>query len=305
MIVLLASIDSFLSSRIMTDLFYGLADGVIYALVALSLVIIWQSTHVLNFAQGAMATFATFVGMTQLDRGLNWWVCFAIAILFGFLFGGFTERVLIRPLYGKPEINPIVVMVGLLGLLEAIGQTFWSSSTRNYPAPFSQDYWQLHGHLVALSAWVIFEFFLAIVIMVSILILFQYTNVGLRLRAAALAPEVARLLGVRVNRMLTLGWMVASAVGTIAAIIVTAGTGGLNVNVMDAFFVSGFIAAAIGGLDSPVGAVIGGIVLGVTTAFVRDFWSGNAAQLTPLVALLVVLMIRPEGLFSKSTARRV
>ena len=289
----------------MSDLFAGITQGILYALVALSLVIIWRSTNVLNFAQGAMAMFATYVGMTQIDRGVGFWWCLLISVAVGLVFGGVTERVLIRPLYGKPEINPIVVMVGFLGLLEALAQAIWTSTPRNIPSPFSQVYFLVDGHRVLLNPYLIFQLVLATGIMLGIAALFRFTKLGLQLRAAATAPEVARLLGVRVNRMLTLGWILASGIGSLTAVVVASQGSNLVPTLMDGFFVSGFIAAALGGLDSPVGAVVGGLSLGIATEFVRSYWSENAAQLVPLLILILVLMLRPQGLFSRDALRRV
>jgi branched-chain amino acid transport system permease protein len=300
---------AFLTSRFMSDVFLGLTSGAIYATVALSLVLIWRSTNVLNFAQGAMSMFASYIGLTELDRHVPFYWCVAIAILAGFLIGGATERVLVRPLYGKPEINPIVVMVGFLGLLVAVAAALWKGSgygsSRFITEPFSTVNFEYHGNTINISPFAIFQVSIAIIVMVAIGLLFRYTNLGLKLRASAANPEVARLLGVRVNRMLTLGWMLASAVGAAAAVAVGTSNAGLDPHMMDAVFVSGFIAAAIGWLESPVGAVVGGFALGITSQFVLDYWSTNVAPIVPLVLLLVVLMVRPQGIFTRATARRV
>jgi branched-chain amino acid transport system permease protein len=289
----------------MHNIFGGLATGVIYSLVALSLVIIWQSTHVLNFAQGAMAMMATYIGMTEIDRGVGYWWCVIISVAVGMALGGLTERVLIRPLYGKPEINPIVVMVGFLGVLEALAAGIWTSTTRNIAEPFSQIYYQDHGHLVFLSAFIVFQIVLAIGIMLGVAALFRFTKLGLQLRASALAPEVSRLLGIRVGRMLTIGWMLSAGVGAIAAVIVASGNFGLFPTDMDGIFVAGFIAAAIGGLESPMGAVAGGLLIGLAEQFILAYWSPNVAPLGGIIILVVALMIRPQGLFSKTVSRRV
>jgi branched-chain amino acid transport system permease protein len=289
----------------MHNIFGGLATGVIYSLVALSLVIIWQSTHVLNFAQGAMAMFATYIGMTEIDRGIGYWWCVIISVVVGMALGGLTERVLIRPLYGKPEINPIVVMVGFLGVLEALAAAIWTSTTRNITEPFSQIYYQDHGHLVFLSAFIVFQILLAIGIMLLVAALFRFTKLGLQLRASALAPEVSRLLGIRVGRMLTIGWMLSAGVGAIAAVIVASGNFGLFPTDMDGIFVAGFIAAAVGGLESPIGAVAGGLLIGLAEQFILAYWSPNVAPLGGIIILVLALMIRPQGLFSKSVSRRV
>ena len=289
----------------MHNIFGGLAQGVIYSLVALSLVIIWQSTHVLNFAQGAMAMLATYIGMTQIDRGIGYWWCLVISVVVGMVFGGVTERVLIRPLYGKPEINPIVVMVGFLGVIEAVATAIWTSTTRNIAAPFSQVFFQSHGNLVYLSPFIIFQVILAVVIMLLVAALFRFTKLGLQLRASALAPEVARLLGVRVNRMLTIGWILSAGVGAIAAVILASGSFGRFPTDMDGVFVAGFIAAAVGGLESPIGAIAGGLLIGLAEQFILAYWSPNVAPLGGIIILVVALMIRPQGIFTRTVGRRV
>jgi branched-chain amino acid transport system permease protein len=289
----------------MHNIFGGLAQGVIFSLVALSLVIIWQSTHVLNFAQGAMAMFATYVGLTEIGRGVGYWWCVLLSVVVGMALGGATERVLIRPLYGKPEINPIVVMVGFLAVLEAVATSIWTSTARTIAAPFSQIYFQSHGKLVLLSPFIIFQIVLAIGIMLLVAALFRFTKLGLQLRASALAPEVARLLGVRVNRMLTIGWMLSAGVGAIAAVILASGSFGLFPTDMDGVFVAGFIAAAVGGLESPIGAIAGGLLIGLAEQFILAYWSPNVAPLGGIIILVVALMIRPQGIFTKSVGRRV
>jgi branched-chain amino acid transport system permease protein len=289
----------------MHNIFGGLSQGVIYALVALSLVIIWQSTHVLNFAQGAMAMFATYIGMTELDRGINYWWCVLISVVVGMILGGLTERVLIRPLYGKPEINPIVVMVGFLGVIEAATTAIWTGTTRNITEPFSQVYYLSNDKIVLLSPFNIFQIILAVTIMLLVAALFRFTKLGLQLRASALAPEVARLLGVRVNRMLTIGWMLSAGVGAIAAVIIASGNFGLFPTDMNGIFVAGFIAAAVGGLESPIGAIAGGLLIGLAEQFILAYWSPNVAPLGGIIILVIALMIRPQGIFTKKVGRRV
>jgi len=298
-------VNAFLTSTFIHNVFGGLTQGVLYSLVALSLVIIWQSTHILNFAQGAMAMFATYVGMTEIEHGVGYWWCVLISVAVGMALGGATERVLIRPLYGKPEINPIVVMVGFLGVLEAVAAAIWTSTSRNITEPFSQIYFQANGHLVFLSPFAIFQIVLALGIMVGVAAIFNFTTLGLQLRASAFAPEVSRLLGVRVGRMLTLGWMLSAGVGAVAAVIVASNTFGLYPTDMDGIFVSGFIAAAVGGLESPVGAVAGGLILGLAEQFIQAYWSPNVAPLAGIMILVVALTIRPQGLFSRRRSRRV
>ncbi len=298
--------DAFLTSRIISDVLTGLTNGVIYGLVALSLVLVWRSTRILNFAQGAMPMFATYLGMGLLSYHFGYWPCVAISIVAGFVVGGVSERVLVRKLYGKPEINPIVVMVGFLIVLEAVAAAIWSTLPRGLPSPFSAIDWQIGGKPFAMSDFSVYEIVTAVLVMTLVALLFRFTKLGLQLRAAALAPEVSRLLGVRVGRMLTLGWMLSTAVGTITTILVASNFfTGLTPQVMDGIFAFGFIAAAVGGLDSPVGAIISGVVIGIVLQFVGDYLNSNAIILVALVILIVSLMLRPNGVFTKSTARRV
>jgi branched-chain amino acid transport system permease protein len=295
---------SFLASRLMTDVFGGLATGAVVSLIALSLVIIWQSTHVLNFAQGAMAMFATFVGMNLVFHGLNYWLCLLLSVVTGMALGGATERVLIRPLYGKPEINPIVVMIGFLGVIEAVIASIWTTNITMLPSPFSQIYYESSKRTILISPFIIYEVGLVAAVVIAMALLFRKTNIGLQMRAAALAPEVSRLLGVRVGRLLTLGWILSTGVGTLAAVVVSTGQVLAPTN-MDGIFVSAFIAAAVGGLESPLGAIVAGLLIGLTEQFILDFWSTSVAPLSGVIVLLVGLSLRPQGLFTKHVSRRV
>jgi branched-chain amino acid transport system permease protein len=298
--------DPFLTSRIVTDVLGGLTNGVIYGMVALSLVLIWRSTGVLNFAQGAMPMFATYVGFALLSYHFGYWPCVVACIIAGILIGGLTERLLVRRLYGKPEINPIVVMVGFLIVLEAVAAAIWSSFPRSLPSPFSSIDWQLAGKPIALSPFTVYEIATGLLVMTAVAVLFRFTKLGLQLRASAVAPEVSRLLGVRVGRLLTLGWMLSTVVGVITTVLVSSNFfTGLTPQVMDGIFAFGFIAAAIGGLESPVGAIVAGILLGIANQFVTDFVNQNAVIIIALALLIVSLMIRPSGVFTKRTERRV
>lgn len=298
----------FLTSRAVSDLLVGLVSGATIGLVALSLVLIWRSTHILNFAQGAMATFAAYCGMSLLSYHVNFWWCLVVAVLAGFLVGGVTERVLVRPLYGKPEINPIVVMVGFLFTLESVIGAIWGTNDRGIPLPFSFFDWQLDGKTLSLSPNGLFAIVAAAVVAVAIAALFRFTNLGLQLRASAAAPEVSRLLGVRVSRMLTIGWVLASGVGVVAALIFAMSGGygaSLSPGMMETPFAIAFIAAAVGGLESPIGALAVGIAFGVLQAYVNDYMNSNYSLPIMLGVLVAVLMVRPQGLFTKPVVRRV
>jgi branched-chain amino acid transport system permease protein len=299
-------VDAFLTSRAFSDLLSGLVTGVVIGLIALSLVLIWRSTHILNFAQGAMATFGAYIGLTQLSH-LGYWYCLAIAIVAGMVIGGATERLLVRRLHGKPELNPIVVMVGLLFTLEAVCATIWGTTPRSDPMPFSFIDWHLGGNTFALSPNNAFQIVAALVVAIAVALLFRFTNLGLQLRAAAVAPEVSRLLGVNVGALLTLGWVLSSGVGVVAAVIYGSGFGvNLSPGMMEAPFAVAFIAAAIGGLESPSGALVVGIIFGMIQQYSTDYLNNsNDYLMIALGVLVVVLVIRPSGLFSRRVVRRV
>jgi branched-chain amino acid transport system permease protein len=298
-------VSDFLTSKPVTEILFGLVNGLTIGLVALSLVLIWRSTRVLNFAQGAMAMFATYVGLGLISHDVGIWWCVLVAVVAGLVLGAVVERGLVRFLYGKPEINPIVVMVGLLLALESIAGAIWSTQPRDMPTPLSTQYWEINHKTFGLSPMAVLEIAVALGVALAIWALFRFTKVGLQLRAAAVAPEVSRLLGVRVSRMLTLGWALSTCVGVIAAILFTWSGQPFTPSLMDGIFVYGFVAAAIGGLESPAGALLAGVVLGLGQSFIQDYSSSN--YITPwfLVLLIVVLMIRPQGVFTKKIARRV
>jgi branched-chain amino acid transport system permease protein len=298
--------DAFLTSRNVSDILFGLVNGVVYGLVGLGLVLIWRATRVLNFALGAIATAGAYLGLGLLSFHVPFWWCFLLCIPAGMVLGGLTERLLVRPLYGKPEINPIVAMVGLLILIEAVVGSIWGTQNRSVLPPFSYVDFHLGANVVKLSPLALFQVSCAVVLALAIGALFRFTNLGLQLRASAVAPEVSRLLGVRVSRMLTLGWMLACGVAAVAAVIVSSGfISGLTPSGMEGPFAAGFIAAAVGGLESPSGALVGGISLGILEAFVTDYFNPNLVLPYSLLVLVVVLMVRPHGLFTRQVVRRV
>lgn len=282
----------------------GFTFGVIYAAVALGLVLIWRATRIVNFAQGALATLTTYIAVSLLDRSVNYWLAFAGALFAGLVIGALTERVFIRPLYGKPDLNPIVVSIGLLILVESIAGAIWGSGDRGFEPAFSQIGISVGKTHLEFSHFDVFVLASVLVLMVGILVLFRWTNLGLRMRASAFAPEVARLLGVRVSRILTTGWALATFAGALAGLLVAPKVL-LSPNMMDPILVYGFAAAVLGGLDSPLGALVGGIVTGLGISYVGGYMGSSMETVGAAVLLIVVLSIRPEGIFSRPSARRV
>ncbi len=282
----------------------GLSTGMIYAAIALSLVLIWRATRILNYAQGGMAMFTTFLAWEIITWTGSYWAGFAGALLGGLLLGGLVERALIRPVASRPPLNAIIVTIGLLTFLEGLAGILYGGQYRSFPAAFSIRGVRVGGAALGISANDVFVAGAVLAAAVALAIGFRYTPTGLRLRAAALRPQVARLLGVRVGRMLTLGWALAGVIGALAGVLVAPSTF-LYPASMDSVFVLGFTAAVIGGLDSPGGAVAGGAILGVALNYVSGYLGADLVPIFGLAALTVVLMVRPSGLFSPATARQV
>jgi len=284
----------------------GVSTGMIYAAAALSLVLIWRSTRILNFAAGSMAMFSAYIALSLLDRSVGYWWALIVALVSGFIIGGLVERIFIRPVENKPPINAVIVTLGLFILFEAVAGMIWGNTkSRSFPAHFSGK-----GYTIGSTSFAFAPFDAYIVIAVGItllalLFLFRYTALGLRMRAAAFEPIVARLQGVRVSHMLTLGWALAAMAGALAGVLVAPRSVPVNPNYMESVLVYGFVAAVLGGLDSPVGALIGGLVLGLTRSYVSAYIDPTFEVPGALVILVAVLMVRPEGLFTRVAPRRV
>ena len=282
----------------------GLTLGMVYAAVALGLVLIWRGTRIVNFAQGAMAMVSTYVAVSLLDRHAPYWAAFAAALACGLVLGAVVERVLVRPVEAKAPINAVILTLGLLLLLEAVAAMVWGANYRAFPAPFSIAGFKVGRSSIPLSPFDVFVVAVVLALMAALAALFRRTGLGLRMRAAAFSPEVARLLGVRVGRMFTLGWALSSLSGALAGVLV-APTVLVSPNVMDNVLVLAFTAAVLGSLDSPVGALVGGVVIGLALSYVTGYLGSELQSLGALAILVAVLMVRPEGLFGRSRARRV
>jgi branched-chain amino acid transport system permease protein len=282
----------------------GIANGAIYAAVALSLVLIWRATRILNFAQAGMLMFTTFIAWTVIDHGASYWVGFVVALLSGLVLGAVIERVIIRPVEGAPPLNAIIVTLGVLVLLQAVAGMIWGGNPRSFPPAFSIQGYEIGGRAVLFSPSDLFTVLVVGALMAGVILLFTRTSLGLRMRAAAFAPEVARLVGVRVGHMFTVGWALASVAGSLAGVLVAPSVF-VSPNSFDSVLVFGFTAAVIGGLESPLGALVGGTVLGLALSYVSGYGGAELVTLGALAILIAVLMIRPSGLFTRTQARRV
>jgi branched-chain amino acid transport system permease protein len=274
--------------------------------VALSLVLIWRGTRLLNYAQGGMAMITTYVAIEVVYRTGSYWAGFVVALAAGAVLGALCQVTIIRPTMNKPPLNGVIVTIGLLVLLEGLAGIFFGGQFRSFPTAFSVRGLRIGGTPLGVSRYDIFVAVAVLVATLALAVAFRYTSAGLRMRAAAFNATIARLSGIRVARVLTVGWALAGLLGALAGVLVSPSTF-LYPNSMDTIFVFGFTAAVIGGLDSPVGAVTGGLLLGLALSYAGGYLP-SGANLVPVVAfgiLVVVLMLRPDGLFSATKVRRV
>jgi branched-chain amino acid transport system permease protein len=275
----------------------GVTNGFIYAIVALALVMIWRATRVVNYAQGAMGMFTTYIALYALSHGVTYWLAFVIAVSAGFVLGAGIERLVVRPVESRPALNVVILTLGLLIFLEALAPMLFGGQVKSFPAPFSRVDLSAGGTQLFVSPFDIFVVGAVLATMVGLLVFFQRTTIGLRMRAAAFGPEISRLLGVRVGRMLMLGWGLAAALGALAGLLIAPAIF-LYPNNMDEVLVFGFTGAILGGLDSPVGAVAGAILVGLGLSYVGGYLGSDLETIGGLGILIVVLMVRPQGLFA-------
>jgi branched-chain amino acid transport system permease protein len=283
----------------------GLASGAIYASLALALVLIYRTTDVVNFAQGEMATFTTYVAWTLMNHGLSYWPAFVLTLLIAFGGGVAVERVLIRPVEHRPEIVIVIVTIGLLVAINGLTGWIWGADVKAFDSPFPNSTLEVGG--VAISVQDIGTFCVCLATVVVLWAFFRFTTLGLAMRAVAVNPHASRLMGVRVGWMLALGWGLAAVLGAVAGMM-AAPTVQLDPSLMLIVLIYAFAAAVLGGIDSPVGAVVGGLALGVIVTLLGRYWNFVGEELrlpSALAILLLVLVVRPAGLFGRVVVRRV
>ena len=283
----------------------GIREGAIYAGLALALVIIYRSTRAINFAQGEMATFTTFIAWSLMNQGLSFWVAFPIVLAIAFVGGVAIERVIIRPVENGPVITVVIVTLGLALLLNGLMNVIWGGGNRPFRGPFSTRTIDVGG--VPISVQDIGIVAVSLVLVIALALFFRLTKLGLGMRAAALNRDSSELVGVRVGWMLALGWGLAAVLGAVAGMMV-APVLFLDPNMMQTILLYAFAAAVLGGLDSPIGAVVGGLLLGVTITLLGryvDFVGQSLKLPTTLLLILLVLLVKPNGLFGRVSVRRV
>ncbi|MBV8616400.1 MAG: branched-chain amino acid ABC transporter permease [Acetobacteraceae bacterium] len=280
----------------------GLASGSIYAAVALALVMIYQATHHVNFAQGEMATLSTYICLTLINAGVPYWGAFVLTVIVSFAMGAVIERVLIRPMTNAPVLSAVGVFIGILLIINAMNGWVFDYIIKPFPSPFGGGQAMLHGFI---SAHELGETAVTLIVLLLVYLFFRHTTLGLAMRAAAFNPTSSRLCGVRVNQMLTLGWGLAAAIGAVAGIMV-APIVFLDPNMMLGILSYAFAGALLGGIDNALGAVIGGFLVGVLENLFGAYVVGTELKLTvALIIIVVVLLLKPAGLFGRAVQTRV
>ena len=279
----------------------GLATGGIYASLALALVMIYQATHLVNFAQGELAMFATYMAWDMIDRGMPYWAAFFITIVLAFILGVLIERIIIRPVENAPVLAVVVVFIALLVILNSVTGWIYTYTIKTFPSPFPSAI----GIGVFMSPHEVGAIGVTLIVLALLYAFFRFTPLGLAMRAAAQNPESARLVGIRVGWMLALGWGLAAAIGSVAGMMV-APIVYLDPNMMGGVLLYAFAAALVGGVDNPAGAVFGGFLVGVLENVLGAFVIGNELKLAVALVLIVgVLVVKPSGFFGKVHVTRV
>ncbi len=289
--------------NIIYQVLLGLASGGIYAALALALVMIYQSTHHINFAQGEMAMFSTFVAWSLLQTGvLPYWAVFLIVVIGSFAIGMAMQWFIVRPLARAPALTNVILFVALLLIFNSMAGWIFGYTIRDFPSPFRSDGILKLGPL---SAHQIGAALVTLAMLGLIFAFFRFTNFGLAMRAAALNPVSSRFVGLRVGRMLAVGWGLAAAIGAVAGMMV-APIIFLDPNMMMGVLLYGFAGALLGGINNPWGAVAGGFLVGILENLAGTYLVGTELKLTvALAAIVVVLILRPQGLFGRQIHQRV
>lgn len=295
--------------KVFETILIGLSTGSIYALMSLALVLVWRSTRVVNFAQAGQAMFSTYIGFEIASRSEIFWLGLVFAIAGGALLGAgvdyFFMRVLFKHANSGPAavVAPVIATLGLLGLIRSVVGLTWGGEFKSIETPASTNGFTIGESTIPFSPLNVLIIVTTALILIALAILFQRTNLGLALRASAYAPEIAQLAGIRTARTRTIGWAIAGGVGGVAGMLVTANNF-LSPYSLDLLLVFGFIAAVIGGLESMVGAVIGAFVLGIGLTFILNYVGTSLVFIGGFTVLILVLILKPDGIMSKGKARR-
>ena len=295
--------------KVIETLLIGLTTGSIYALMSLAIVLVWRSTRVVNFAQAGQAMLATYVGFEIASRSGVFWLAVLFAIVAGALVGAgvdyFFMRVLFKHANSGPAavVAPVIATLGLLGLIRSFVGLTWGGEFKTIESPVSTDGYTVGSTTLPFSPLNTLIIVTVSIILIALAILFQRTNLGLALRASAYAPEIAKLAGIRTARTRTIGWAIAGGVGAVAGMLNTSNNF-LTPYSLDLLLVFGFIAAVIGGLESMVGAVVGALVLGIGLTIILNYVGTSLVFIGGFAVLILVLLIKPDGIMAKGKGRR-
>jgi branched-chain amino acid transport system permease protein len=280
----------------------GLATGGIYASLALALVMIYQATHLVNFAQGEMAMFSTYLAWSLLEAGMPYWAAFGLTVLIAFVLGIVIERVVVRPVEHAPVLAVVTVFIALLVILNSLAGWIYTYTIKSFPSPFPKE--PLFG-IRFMSAHELGAIGVTLAVLAALYLFFRFTPLGLAMRAAAQNPVSSRLVGIRVGWMLALGWGLAAAVGAVAGMMV-APIVYLDPNMMAGILLYAFAGALLGGIDNPLGAVLGGFAVGIIENLAGAYLVGTELKLTvALVIIVSVLVVKPSGLLGRTVLSRV
>jgi branched-chain amino acid transport system permease protein len=284
----------------------GVALGSVYGSLALALVLVYRATHVINFAQGELAMFTTYIAYELMLHGLSYWEAFAATLAIAFALGTVLQVTLIRPVQHRSVIATVIVTVGLFILIDGVVNWIWGGDYKSMPSPFGLGAYNVGGVVIS-------HLYVGMVVVVlsSVLLvwaLFRFTKLGLGMRAAAMRPAAAALVGVRVDSMLAIGWGLAAVLGAVAGLMAEPSQIFLSPILMQPILVYAFAAAVLGGLESPAGAVVGGVLIGVTLTLIVGYVPQISSELQlpfAFAVLLVILLLKPSGLFGRREVRRV
>jgi branched-chain amino acid transport system permease protein len=299
--------------QFVNTLLIGITAGSIYSLMAISIVLVWRSTRVVNFAAGGLALASSFVGASVLEKTGSFWIALPVAMVAGAVFSAFIEYFFLRPLLkrsgdkGHEIFLPIIATLGLLGVIKAILGFIYGDRIGSIPPPLSDKGFIVSGESIALSPMRVLILGIVLVLMIVLTFIFQRTNLGLSLRAASFAPEISRLSGIRVDLVRTVGWAISGAAGATAGVLQT--TNGSGSVAPDSFefillLIFGFVAAVIGGIESLIGAVVGALTLGVILAIILTYLGSSLVFFAAFVILILVLLLRPNGIIGVKGSRR-
>jgi branched-chain amino acid transport system permease protein len=287
------------------QLLSGIADGAIYASVALALVMIFKATHQVNFAQGEMAMFSTYIALALTQAGVPYWVAFVLTLVFSFVLGLAIQRLLLRRLSRLPhasELTAVVVFIGLFIIFNGAAGSLFGYTLKEFPTPFDPGAWYGSTYLSSHEVGMIL---MTLIVLGIVFVFFRFTRLGLAMRAAAENPASSRLVGIRVGWMLALGWGLAAGLGAVAGMM-AAHKVFLDPNMMSGVLLYGLAAALLGGIDNPWGAPIGGFIVGALVNLAGAYVVGShLQQALALLVIVVVLVFKPSGLFGRTVVVRV